>query len=543
MPWPMYSHDVQNTNLYGVSSLITNLVSIDGQTGPPYEINNPTPEILISGEEGMLCRWGEDNLSYSALPSDEVNQCEIDGSTAICNLSDQGEDGEKTIYISCQDYWGIDQAPYQNLIIEFTLIGEAEVEEPQISTLTTSGITTSSAVLNGNLSSLGSFLEVGVSFEWRKSGQTAWQQTTVSNKSSTGSFSRLLSGLDSNTIYQVRAVVEWLNDGLQKKVGNVRDFTTARKATSGGGGGGGSAPSEPAVVTYTISLGITPTNSGTIQGAGSYQEGTQITVSAKANDGYLFLYWQEGDKIISQNLNYTFIVEKNRTLNAVFTYVADKTEEEINVLVESIEVDSEDVSVIILDFDFSRNLTLGSIGEDVRQLQILLNSLGFLVASSGPGSPGNETAYFGSLTQQALARFQAANGISPAVGYFGPITRAFIAKMTITTSTIETPTITTPIETPAPSISRFTRDLTLGSTGEDVRQLQILLNSLGFLVASSGPGSPGNETIYFGSLTTQAVIRFQERYASEVLTPLGLSSGTGFVGRMTRDKLNQLLSN
>jgi len=45
----------------------------------------------------------------------------------------------------------------------------------------------------------------------------------------------------------------------------------------------------------------------------------------------------------------------------------------------------------------------------------------------------------------------------------------------------------------------------------------------------------------FLSLTRQAVIRFQEKYASEILSPVGLEQGTGFVGEKTRMKINQLL--
>jgi len=46
----------------------------------------------------------------------------------------------------------------------------------------------------------------------------------------------------------------------------------------------------------------------------------------------------------------------------------------------------------------------------------------------------------------------------------------------------------------------------------------------------------------FFYLTKQAVIRFQEKYASEILEPLGLSKGTGYVGEKTREKINELIN-
>jgi hypothetical protein len=49
-----------------------------------------------------------------------------------------------------------------------------------------------------------------------------------------------------------------------------------------------------------------------------------------------------------------------------------------------------------------------------------------------------------------------------------------------------------------------------GSKGSEVKRLQIYLNSNGFTIASSGPGSPNNETENFGPATENAVIRWQK---------------------------------
>ena len=81
-------------------------------------------------------------------------------------------------------------------------------------------------------------------------------------------------------------------------------------------------------------------------------------------------------------------------------------------------------------YTFSKNLTVGSTGVDVMNLQKVLNmSADTKVASTGAGSPGNETSYFGPATKAAVMKFQSKHGISPVAGYVGPVTRAKLNTM------------------------------------------------------------------------------------------------------------------
>lgn len=89
-----------------------------------------------------------------------------------------------------------------------------------------------------------------------------------------------------------------------------------------------------------------------------------------------------------------------------------------------------------------------------------------------------------------------------------------------------------------PTGFQFTQSLKQGSTGIQVKYLQILLNS----DPATTVGNAGNETSYFGSLTKAAVNKFQQKYAAEILTPLGLTAPTGTFGPASRTKANAILA-
>jgi hypothetical protein len=95
--------------------------------------------------------------------------------------------------------------------------------------------------------------------------------------------------------------------------------------------------------------------------------------------------------------------------------------------------------------------------------------------------------------------------------------------------------------TPATSCTSFAVDLKKGSTGADVKALQMFLNgSADTMVAATGAGSKGMETMTFGPATAAAVSKFQVKYRAEILTPAGLVNGTGYFGPSTRAQANKL---
>lgn len=79
----------------------------------------------------------------------------------------------------------------------------------------------------------------------------------------------------------------------------------------------------------------------------------------------------------------------------------------------------------------------------------------------------------------------------------------------------------------------FTKPLTVGDRGPDVEALQHLLISEGLLPNDLASG-------YFGGYTLAGVRAFQNKYASEILTPSGLFNPTGYFGPASMVRANML---
>lgn len=184
-----------------------------------------------------------------------------------------------------------------------------------------------------------------------------------------------------------------------------------------------------------------------------------------------------------------------------------------------------DLSENLLTFD--NPLSLGDSGENVRQLQEELKKLGYFGIES--------TGYLGATTEHAIFKFQQAVGIvktmtDQGAGVIGPKTREVIntllserrkSKRSIALKRSE-------------RTNRFLvqNDLFVGDSGNEVKNLQLMLKKLGFFHLEP--------TEYYGEETQKAVLQFQ--LVNNIVSGKD-DLGAGRVGPKTRDTLKKIFEN
>lgn len=72
------------------------------------------------------------------------------------------------------------------------------------------------------------------------------------------------------------------------------------------------------VVDYTVEVSVSPDGSGTVTGGGTYQNRSTATIKAEAKKDYEFVNWTEDGTEVSTEAEYSFTVEKDRSLVANF---------------------------------------------------------------------------------------------------------------------------------------------------------------------------------------------------------------------------------
>lgn len=209
---------------------------------------------------------------------------------------------------------------------------------------------------------------------------------------------------------------------------------------------------------YTVTVTIAPIGTHTItasaggngsispSGSVSVNDGSDQAFTITPNSGYHIDTVTADSVAVSATSPYTFTnVTANHTISA--TFVADAVvvvsggggggsssggsgyAYNYNQILNN-AINNKTIQPVVnqsTSYIFTKNMTVNTRSTDIMTLQQFLNRNGYPVATSGPGSLGNETNYFGTLTFKALIRFQRSVGL-PATGYFGPMTRELIKK-------------------------------------------------------------------------------------------------------------------
>lgn len=171
----------------------------------------------------------------------------------------------------------------------------------------------------------------------------------------------------------------------------------------------------------TISWGVSDTG-------GSYLERVEIQRARfdpiDCNDGFRGLCEWETVKAVNAPGNRTSwlgSIIDTPAISGTYWYGIHILDRAGNRRVESTPIRIAINSSLIQPSSLQKNITIGSRGNDVAELQNFLIKKGYFTSSVGA------TGYFGPITKTALANWQRDNNI-PATGYFGPISRGKYQK-------------------------------------------------------------------------------------------------------------------
>ena len=129
----------------------------------------------------------------------------------------------------------------------------------------------------------------------------------------------------------------------------------------------------------------------------------------------------------------TFSIPNTDGIYTIYLKYYSTTGKPTNVFQQTVSYKNESNAVTVvaipsvLATGLSRTLSENMTGNDVKWLQHFLNTHGYIVATSGVGSLGNESSYFGPHLFAAVVRYQKAKGIIPASGKVAALTRNAIA--------------------------------------------------------------------------------------------------------------------
>ncbi|HXK31964.1 MAG TPA: peptidoglycan-binding protein, partial [Candidatus Paceibacterota bacterium] len=433
---------------------------------------------------------------------------------------------------------------------------EEEVSIPTVTTNAASSITTTSATLNGKIDSTGgsSVLEKG--FDWGTSSGSLTNELTQTGTYSTGSFTKYLSGLTPGTKYYFQAKAR---NSSGWDYGSELSFTA------------GTAP-------LYFSLSRTPTSDTIVQGdsaqtsiTATLTSGSADSISFEASNlptGATATFSPTSCTLSCTSVltidtsNSTPVSSKTITIKAIGGPTTKSTTFYLKVTAASEETTTKpsvttNAATSITNTSAILNGKINSIGSS----SVLEKGFDW---GTGSGSLINEWKQAGTFSAGNFSK--SLTGLTSGTKYYykakarNSSVWVYGSQLSFTAGTTSTGNeeddeliqlLLSQIQqimaqiaqlqeqlalltgTPVSWCHTFTTNLAIGVSGPEVEALQSALEKQGLY-------RKGTKSSYFDESLASAVVGFQQKYSSEILTPWRLRYGTGFVGNTTRIKLNAL---
>jgi len=318
--------------------------------------------------------WVSDAMGLSNNPNNEWESQQVfDGSVLVADLGDGRGLVPRLLYAGSDNDSSTDNTD--------SSIGLAyPMAFPVVATVAPALVRSSSLTMNGLISDegQGDIIQSGFTYGTDPTLNSVIATTTIGSHS--GAFSQSMSGLTPNTTYYFRAYAVNL---IGTSTGAILSATTLALAV----------PDAPAPTPVSAAVSYS-------QGGGSVSASRLATILAPgpATTAYL------------ASLNHATVPG----CPVGFTCTPNSASVTIP-------------TAAIPGAAFTESLTMGNTNPEVKDLQVYLNAHGYVLASTGPGSPGHETDFFGSLTKKAVMRFQKDHAL-PVTGFFGSMTRRVVGK-------------------------------------------------------------------------------------------------------------------
>lgn len=128
---------------------------------------------------------------------------------------------------------------------------------------------------------------------------------------------------------QTQSTTEYLSESTTEyQTESTTEQTTTTTTTT--------TTTQTTVKTYLVALACN--DGGEVEGDGEYDDGDKAIIIARADDGYEFDGWYEGNKKVTDSTTYRFTVKDNRKLTAKFLKIDEgDTEENLDEEYETLE--------------------------------------------------------------------------------------------------------------------------------------------------------------------------------------------------------------